>query len=459
MSARPTLLALALAAAALACAGGSAGPARPTAGAGETAKPSPKAGAAAAGGAVAAGPAVAVPPQAGLDSLPPRAQRLFQEAVQAEEDLRKQKVPMDWALLERRWRGVLDAADLAEAHYNLGVALEGQGRADEARAEYERARALKPGLRQASVNLGVLLEKSGDLQGAQLVYAGVVRDFPEDARARERLAALYLGAGQLDEAWRLAREALLRDPRSVPANKVMIRVASRRNQLDLAKLIALRTTKLDPADPELPFLAGDLAARENDEAGAEAQYRKALALDPHYLPARSALLRAAVKRGRWTAAAEQAQALAKDQPNDPAVQLTLGIALRHAEKPDEALAAYARAEELSGDKLPEVHLARGVLYMQVKNQCEPALDEFRKYTQVAGPMAATESPVLKLQRECETILDENRKALEAAKEMQKTAEEKKQAAAKPKEAAAAPPAEGESATSAPKPTPAPIEVP
>ena len=93
----------------------------------------------------------------------------------------------------------------------------------------------------------------------------MVRDFPEDARARERLAALYLGSGQLDEAWRLAREALLRDPRSVGANKVMIRVATQRNQLDLAKLIALRTAKLDPADPELPFLAGELVARDGDE--------------------------------------------------------------------------------------------------------------------------------------------------------------------------------------------------
>ena len=314
---------------------------------------------------------------------------------------------------------MLEATDVPEAHYNLGVALEAQGRLDEARAEYERARALKPGLRQAAVNLGVLLEKAGDLRGAQAAYAAVVRDFPEDARARERLAALYLGAGQLDEAWRLAREALLRDPRSVGANKVLIRVAAQRNQLDLAKLIALRTAKLDAADPELPFLAGELMVRENDEGGAEAQFKKALALDRHFLPARSALLRAAVKRSRWAAAAEHAEALLQDRPGDPAVQLALGIALRHTGKPDDALAAYARAEELSGGKLAEVHLARGVLYMRVKNECEPALDEFRKYAQLAGPVAATESPVLKLQRECEGIQDENRKALEAAREMQK----------------------------------------
>ena len=466
---RARTLLLPLAAAALACAGGSSGPARPATSAGgaapaAAAKPSGKPGATAAAVAPApaaspaAGPGAPAGAQPGLESLPPRAQRLFTEAVQAEDDLRKEKLPIDWPMLERRWRAVLEAADVPEAHYNLGVALEAQGRADEARAEYERARALKPGLRQASVNLGVLLEKAGDLPGSQTAYAGVVRDFPEDSRARERLAALYLGSGQLDEAWRLAREALLRDPRSVGANKVMIQVATQRNQLDLAKLIALRTAKLDPADPELPFLAGELAARDGDEPGAEAQYKKALALDPHFLPARSALLRAAVKRGRWAAAAEHSQALLNDQPGDAAVHLALGIALRHTDKPDEALAAYARAEELSGDKLAGVHLARGVLYMQVKNECEPALEEFRKYTQVAGPVAATESPVLKLQRECETILDENRKALEAAKEMQRTAEEKKQAA-KPKEAVAAPAAEGEDATPTPAPTPTPTPAP
>ncbi len=391
----------------------------------------------------------------GLEALPPRAQRLFAEAVQAREDLEKQKLAIDWALLERRWRAVLEAADVAEAHFNLGVALEAQGRVDEARAEYERARALKPGLRQAAVNLGVLQERAGDLRGAQAAYAAVMKDFPEDARSRERLAALYLGSGQLDEAWRLAREALQRDPRSVQANVVMIRVAAQRNQLDLAKLIALRTAKLAPTDPQLPYVTGELQARENDEAGAEVQWKKALALDPRYLPARSALLRAAVRRGKWSAAAEHAEAFLKERPDDPVVQLAMGVALRHAEKPDEALAAYGRAEQLSGGKLAEVYLARGALLMQVKSECEPALEEFRKYAQAAGPMATTESPVLKLQRECEAMLEENRKALEAAKEMKAKQQQPKQ------QPAAAPEGQPKAATmdGGAGPTPAPVEVP
>ena len=431
---------------ALACAGDAAGPARPAA---RTATPAPKVNAPepepGAKPAAARPTSAAAPAPAGLDQYPPRAQRLFAEAVQARADLEKQKVT-DWPMLERRWREVLGAAEIPEARFNLGVALEAQGRNDEARGEYERARAGKPSLRQAAVNLGVLLEKAGDPRGAQAVYAAVVRDFPEDARARERLAALYLGAGQLDEAWRLAREALLRDPRSITANKALAKVAAQRNQADLARLIALRTAKLDPTDPELPFLSGELAAGEGDEAAAEAAWRKALALDARFLPARAALLRAAVRRGRWTAALEHAEAYLRERPNDAAVQLALGIALRHAGKTDEALAAYAQAESLSGGRLAEVYLARGALHMQVKEDCEPALADFRKYADTAGPMAATESPVLKLQRECEGILEENRKAAEAAAQLK--------AKQKP------PPApSGEGAKDgAAGPTPAPVEV-
>lgn len=465
----------------LSCGAGASGPAKPAtspaaagarpAGAAKLAAspaPSAPAGAPAApasGPGSAAAPAASpAPVPAGLESLPPRAQRLFGEAVATEEDLKKQKLPPDWPLLERRWRAVLEAAELPEAHYNLGVTLEAEGRLEEARAEYERARAAKPGLRQAAVNLGVLQEKSGDLTGAQLTYAAVVRDFPEDARARERLAALYLGSGQLDEASRMARDALLRDPRSVAANKVLIGVAAQKKEIDLAKLIALRTAKLAPDDPELPYLSGELSMREGDEVGAEAHFKKALSQDPHYLPARSALLRTAMRRGNWAAVEEQSAGLAKDEPKDPTVQLALGVALRHGGKLDEALSAYGRAEQLSGGKLAEVYLARGLLYMREKNQCGPALEDFRRYGQVAGPVATTESPVLKLQRECEAIEDENRKAQQAASEMQRDAALKGGGKAKGAEPAKAVETADPLALPAPSeegaapPTPPPIEV-
>jgi tetratricopeptide (TPR) repeat protein len=418
-----------------------------------TSAPRPPASQAAPAASRATAPAAAAAPEADAAGSA-RVQRLFQEALQAQEDQKKLNVPTDWPYLERKWRAVLDAGELAEARFNLGVSLENEGRLAEAGAEYERALAAKPSLRQAAVNLAVLVEKQGDARGAAAAYAKVVRDFPEDAIARERLAALYLASGQLDEAWRLSREALLRDASSVAAYKVLARVAVSRSELDLAKLVVLRAQKLDAKDPELAFLDGQVLARQGDDAGATAQYRRAIA-SGEYLPARYALLEGSAKKQAWGAVAEHAQAILRVEPGNAPVHLLLGLAQRHLGKPDEALASYAQAEKLAGGTLPEVHLARGVLYMRVKNACEPAIESFRAYAQAAGPVAATDSLAPKLERECTQILEENRRAAEAAKQMQVEAERKaaeaaaKKAGAKPEATA---PADGSAApTSAQKP--------
>jgi len=416
---------------ALGCAGA---PPRPS-GSTATARPAATAGAKPAAAKRAAAPPTGADPGAiVVEGVPPRSQRLFEEAVSAEEEQKKLKVPPDWPYLERKWRAVVDAAELAEGHHNLGVALEGQGKLGEARAEYERARELKPALRQAAVNLGVLLEKQGDARAAAQVYAQCVRDFPEDAVARARLARLYLASGQLDEAWRLAREALVREPRSVGAYKVMARVALQRNELDLAKLVALRAQKLDAVDPELPFTVGQVLARQGDDGGAQVQFRKALALRDGFLPARYALLDGTLRKQAWGIVAEHAAAILKVDPSNAQVQLVHGLAHRYTGKPDDALAAYARAEKASGGRLAEVHLARGVLYARVKSECEPALAELKAYQDRAGPMLPEGSQVVKLQRECEAQLEENRKAAEAAKQMQ--AEAARQAAEKAAKGAA-----------------------
>jgi tetratricopeptide (TPR) repeat protein len=364
-------------------------------------------------------PASGSRPSAAEAELPARAQRLFDEAVRAEEEQRKLKVPTDWAYLERKWRAVLDAADVPEARYNLGVALEAQGRLDDAREQYERARAAKPALRQAAVNLGVLLEKQGDARGAATAYQAVIREFPEDARARERLAALYRASGQLDDAWRLAREALMREPRSVGAYKVLAQVALARDELDLAKLVALRAQKLDGADPELPFLVGQVLAKQGDDAAATAQFRKAIALRDDFLAPRHALLEAAVRKHAWGAVAEHASALLRAEPSSAPLHLAHGLALRHLGKADEALAAYERAEKAGGGS--EVRLARGVLLARVKGECQPALEELRAY-QRAVPVPRDGALVAKLVRECEATLEENRRALEAAKQMEAEAQ-------------------------------------
>jgi tetratricopeptide (TPR) repeat protein len=361
------------------------------------------------------------------EPIPAQGRRLFDEAVSTHEEMVKAKA-IDWAILERRWRAVVEVVDLPEGHFNLGVALERLGRDPEARAEYQIALAGKP-FKQAAVNLGVMLEKAGDLRGAKAAYDAAARDFPDDAVSRERLAALYRQSGQLDESWHQAREALLRDPTSAGARKTMIRVALARGDLDLAKLVALRLQKSAPDDPEVAYLSGLLLSKQGDDAGAAAQWKKALALQPGLAAARAGLLAVAVKAERWGEVETLAAAALADDPASAPLQLLLGISYRHGGKPDEALAAYAAAERLSAGKLPEVHLARGVLLMRDRGDCAGALRALDQYERGAGPVLPQGSPAPKLIRECQEQVEQARGAAEAARQMQ--AEAQRKAAAPP----------------------------
>lgn len=389
--------------------------------AGRTSKP------AAAAGAAATTKASSALTASTARELSPRAQRLFDEAVAAAEEQKRLKVPTDWEVLERRWRKVAEAEPVPEAWFNVGVALERRRHFDEARAAYRRALELEPGLAPAAVNLALLEEPKDPRQAAQ-VWLDLSRRFPDDPVPRERLGAFYLAAGQRDEAWKLAREALVRDPRAVGAYKVMMRVALERGNADLAQLLAVKARKLDDRDPEIVAFVGDVMLHLKDEPGAVAQWKKAIALKDDFLPARYALLADALGKHHWEGVAEQARAILRSDPEDARAQLALGIASRYLGQPDKALAAYDEAERRAGGKLPEVHLARAVALMKSKEQCEPALAELRRYQAAVGPAAASEGPTLRLQRECEQILVASRQAEEAAREMK--AEAERQAAKK-----------------------------
>ncbi len=396
----PGLLAfLALAA----CAGGAAGPAAPA--------------------AAPSAPSAAEMPHQRTAVPAERGQRLFEEAVAAEAELRKRDAPIDWELLSRKWLAVADASDLPEAWFNLGVCLERQGRKAEAAAAWRRALERQPAFREAAANLALASEPE-EPRAALQHWEGFMRRFPDDALGRARLASLNERAGRHDEAARLAREALLRDPKSLPALKVMLRVALSRKNFDLAHLLALRAQKLDPSDPELPTAIGRILLAQGDEAAAAAQWRRALQLQPGHAPARVELLRLELGKQHWAGVAEQARALLQADPTDARAQLALGVALRYLGEADQAAAAYDAAERLSGGRLPEVHLARGVLLARVREQCVPALAELKRYAVAAGPSALADGEVGKLERECEQVLAAGRAAEEEARRM-KAAEEKK----------------------------------
>jgi len=380
--------------------------------------------------AVAAQGAPAAAPGPGPAALSPRAQRLFDEAATAFDEQKKLKIPTDWVLLERKWRAAA-VEGVPEAWFNVGVSLEGQEKPAEARAAYQTALSLRPGMREAAVNLAFLDSASAPPREAAHVYADLLARYPEDALVRLRLAEIYRQAGQLDEASGLAREALRRDPEALAAYPLMMRVALERGNLDLVELIGVRARKLGAPEAEVSYLLAITAERRRDEPQALSLYRKAAAAAPDFLAPRYRLLELALVARSWEGAADQARSILKLNPSDARVHLALGVALRNGGKPEEALAEYERALSLAGGKLPEAYLARGVAYAKGLSRCEPALVELDRYEQAVGPTAAVESPAPALRRECVQIIASAKQAEEAARQMQVEAERAAAAKAPP----------------------------
>jgi protein O-GlcNAc transferase len=102
--------------------------------------------------------------------------------------------------------------DDAEAHNNLGIALQEGGQTDEALASFRRALAIDPGFIEAHYNLGNVLSELGRLEEAAASYRNALKINPDFALIHSNLGAALQELGQLDEALASCRRALELDP-------------------------------------------------------------------------------------------------------------------------------------------------------------------------------------------------------------------------------------------------------
>ena len=105
-------------------------------------------------------------------------------------------------------RGMLTGGPDAEALANLGVALRGEERWEEAERAYRRAIEIAPGLGSAYYNLGNLLSARGAWAEAESLYRRSLAANPSNVDPIYNLANAVRDLGRLDEAIALYRRAL-----------------------------------------------------------------------------------------------------------------------------------------------------------------------------------------------------------------------------------------------------------
>jgi len=344
-------------------------------------------------------------------SISNRAKLLFEDAVKAMDTQKKSKA-VDYPSLERKFKAALEAdPNLAEADYNLGVIAERQGKKDEAKNWYRAALKKKPSLRQASENLAVMSQNEGDIPGAVALYTDVLKRYPDDAASRARLAEIYRQTGDHQKAMEFARAALMRDPQSSTALKVMMRSYVDRKQPTLAKLVALRAMKIDENDPELHHTVGLILQGEGDADGAMLAFKKALEVRPDYLPSHILLAQLSLDAEDYPGAEEHLRKILQAGGKNAAAHLNLGVAYKGQGQYDKAMQEYDEAEKID-PKLPAIYLNRAIILHRAKDAPERALELYKKYVSMAGDEVAlsAEAPVFGLMREAEAVIQAKKEA-------------------------------------------------
>ncbi len=347
-----------------------------------------------------------------------KAKLIFDDALKSY-DTQKKKGTIDYPGLEKRFRAAADAdPNLAEATYNLGVLADRQGKTKEAVALYKQALEKKPTLRQAAENLGVIAQNNGDEAGATRIYTDILNSYPDDAGSRARLAEISRRKGDLDKAVELSREALFRDPKTLQAYKTMMQVYYEQKQFSLARLIALRASKLDDADPEIFYTLGLINLAEKDPTKARAQFKRAVEARPDFLPAHYQLCQMAFEKEDYQGAEEHLRRILQTNGKNTDALLNLGVAYKGMGQLDKAMATYDEVQKLNAE-MPELYLNRGII-IAIKGDPDKAITLFKTYIARKGEAGlGMDHPVHKLIEEQEAVLkqreEDKRIAAEAAK--------------------------------------------
>jgi tetratricopeptide (TPR) repeat protein len=238
---------------------------------------------------------------------------------------------------------VLSAATMqAVTENNLAVALQGEGRFDEAAGHYQRAIALSPGYGPAYNNLATNLRAKGDASAAIAAYERLLAVQPDYPDVHYNLGNALMDQNRLDEAVAQFRIALAADPGSVEVE----------NNLGIALLAA------------------------DKPAEAVVELRKALAADAKSVMAHRNLSDALDQLGHTDEAVAELRRAIEITAADGSLHYDLGVTFLSHQRYPEAIEELRRAISLDPGMV-EAHNDLGVALLSIQKTDE-AVAEFQQ---------------------------------------------------------------------------------
>jgi tetratricopeptide (TPR) repeat protein len=293
----------------------------------------------------------------------------------------------------------------AKSDYDDGVRKARQGDLAGARGEFDSAVQSDGNAYLALHALGVISDREGKESQAIDYYRRALRVQPDYEESAQGIVAIYLRQGQSDKAlsfmqplaqqWErnlylqayyadlltqlnrpadailVARAALRRDERFVPAMISLIRANLKSGKVELADSIVEQALAVDDKNAELHFIKGQRLVADQRLGDALTEFRKAVELDPDYAEARMELALRLLAGANYDEALSQLQAVDKLTPKLVEVQLALGDAYRSKGQWENAKASFDKALRMRSD-LPQAHFNLALMYMTVANNASAA---------------------------------------------------------------------------------------
>jgi tetratricopeptide (TPR) repeat protein len=223
-----------------------------------------------------------------------------------------------------------------------------QDKFEEALPHYRQAATLDPNLKSYLLEVAVALSKASHPAEA----ISLLKQFPEDAGAREELGRLYLAANQPGEAVKEFQAAATLSP--TPANQLALATAYlSNNQPDAAAPILEAALASNPKDYDLRMAVARIHRDKHDYAVAAAEFVAAAQLKPDSVKAWNEAASAFVLSEQYPqalAALDRIHALNADSAGDFYYRAMVLDKL-HQVKP--ALASYQKFLAMSQGKFPD----------------------------------------------------------------------------------------------------------
>ncbi|SLN69025.1 XrtA/PEP-CTERM system TPR-repeat protein PrsT [Oceanibacterium hippocampi] len=255
--------------------------------------------------------------------------------------------------------------NFASAYLNLAQLAAREGDHETAKATFSKVTELDEGNLSALLSLGRYAIQDGEGEAALGYFRKAAEANPNSAAARIRLADFLLDTGELQEALATARTLVKLAPNDPRALALLGRAQLGTGQAGVAAATFLKATTLAPEWP-LPYrgLAQALLTGDNpDIAGARNALESAVEKVPGDVTARRDLAILEMNQGNSEKALEQAQEIAKLEPENVESDLLIGdVSLRIGET-DKALSAYRRALE----KKPETRTVTRIFQAMLRS--------------------------------------------------------------------------------------------